>query len=47
MPGARGFVLGLQWHPEWRYGEIPASVSIFEAFGEACRRWQSSYRKAA
>lgn len=47
MPGAQGFVLGLQWHPEWRYGEIPASVSIFQAFGEACRRWQSSYRKAA
>jgi putative glutamine amidotransferase len=47
MPEARGFVLGLQWHPEWRYAEIPASVSIFHAFGEACRAWQSIYRRAA
>jgi putative glutamine amidotransferase len=35
-----GFVLGLQWHPEWRYLEQPASVSIFRAFGEACRARQ-------
>jgi putative glutamine amidotransferase len=31
-----GFVLGLQWHPEWRYFEHPASIAIFRAFGEAC-----------
>lgn len=47
MPGARGFVLGLQWHPEWRFAEQAASVSIFQAFGEACRAWQTSYRRAA
>jgi putative glutamine amidotransferase len=47
MPAARGFVLGLQWHPEWRFAEDPASVRIFHAFGEACRRWQTSYGKAA
>ena len=46
-PGARGFVLGLQWHPEWRYAEKPASIAIFHAFGEACRAYQQGHRKAA
>ena len=47
MPEAPGFVLGLQWHPEWRWAEHPASVAIFRAFGEACRAHQHSPRKAA
>ena len=47
MPGAAGFVLGLQWHPEWRYAGNRESVRIFEAFGEACRRWRTTERKAA
>jgi putative glutamine amidotransferase len=46
-PNAPGFVLGLQWHPEWRYSEHPASVAIFRAFGEACRAHQQGLRKAA
>jgi putative glutamine amidotransferase len=46
-PTAPGFVLGLQWHPEWRYAEHPASVAIFRAFGEACRAHQQGLRKAA
>ncbi len=46
-PGAPGFVLGLQWHPEWRFAEIPASVAIFEAFGAACRARIGNLRKAA
>jgi putative glutamine amidotransferase len=46
-PDAPGFVLGLQWHPEWRYAEHPASVAIFRAFGEACRAHQQGLRKAA
>jgi putative glutamine amidotransferase len=46
-PDAPGFVLGLQWHPEWRYAEHPASVAIFRAFGEACRVHQQGLRKAA
>jgi len=37
MPGAAGFVLGVQWHPEWRYWENPDSQAIFKAFGDACR----------
>ncbi len=31
------WVLGVQWHPEWRYAENPDSVAIFRAFGHACR----------
>lgn len=46
-PSAPGFVLGLQWHPEWRWSEKPASVAIFHAFGEACRTYQQSLRKGA
>ncbi|MGA7711937.1 MAG: gamma-glutamyl-gamma-aminobutyrate hydrolase family protein [Rhizomicrobium sp.] len=37
MPGARGFVLGLQWHPEWRWSENPVSRAIYAAFGAALR----------
>nr|WP_294504681.1 gamma-glutamyl-gamma-aminobutyrate hydrolase family protein [uncultured Rhodopila sp.] len=37
MPDARGFVLGLQWHPEWSYAANPHSLAIFKAFGDACR----------
>lgn len=46
-PNAPGFVLGLQWHPEWRYAEHPASIAIFHAFGEACRAFQQSVKRAA
>lgn len=47
FPGSKGFVLGLQWHPEWRWSEHPASVAIFRAFGDACRAYQQNLRKAA
>jgi len=47
MPHAPGFVLGVQWHPEWRYAEQPASVAIFRAFGDACRRWRTTTKRAA
>jgi putative glutamine amidotransferase len=46
-PNAAGFVLGLQWHPEWKYAENPASMAIFRAFSEACRAHQQGLRKAA
>jgi putative glutamine amidotransferase len=35
MPSAKGFLLGLQWHPEWRWRENEVSRAIFGAFGEA------------
>jgi len=37
MAGAHGFLLGLQWHPEWRHAENPVSSAIFAAFGDALR----------
>lgn len=37
MPDANGFVLGLQWHPEWRWAENSVSREIFSAFGRALR----------
>ena len=48
LPGA-GFVLGVQWHPEWRYMDDSASLAIFRAFGDACRAWreQGGLRRAA
>lgn len=37
MPAAKGFLLAVQWHPEWRWRENPQSRAIFAAFGEAVR----------
>lgn len=37
-PGARGFLLGVQWHPEWRWHERALSRAIFAAFGQAASR---------
>jgi len=41
MPQAKGFVLGVQWHPEWRWAENAVSRAIFSAFGDAVRRGAS------
>jgi putative glutamine amidotransferase len=35
MPGAMGFVLGVQWHPEWGCAHDPLSRAIFQGFGQA------------
>ena len=35
MPSAPGFVLGVQWHPEYKPQENPYSVRIFQAFADA------------
>ena len=32
-----GFALAVQWHPEWKVLQDPASTALFRAFGEACR----------
>jgi len=37
VAGAPGWVLGVQWHPEWRVRENEVSMAIFRAFGDACR----------
>jgi putative glutamine amidotransferase len=41
MPQAKGFMLGVQWHPEWRWAEDEVSTAIFSAFGEALREHAS------
>ena len=40
VAAASGFSLALQWHPEWRIADNPASMALFFAFGEACRLYQ-------
>ena len=35
MPGAKGFLLGVQWHPEWAWASNPVSRVIFGVFGKA------------
>jgi putative glutamine amidotransferase len=35
LPGAR-FVLGVQWHPEYKVLENPVSKALFAAFARAC-----------
>jgi len=32
-----GFALAVQWHPEWKVLQNPASHLLFRAFGDACR----------
>jgi putative glutamine amidotransferase len=40
LPGAAGFNLCVQWHPEWRAADDPVSRALFSAFGAAVReRW--------
>lgn len=34
---AKAFALGVQWHPEYKAWENPASSRLFEAFGNAVR----------
>ena len=36
---AKGFAVGVQWHPEWRASDDPVSRALFGAFGDAARDW--------
>ena len=36
---ARGFALGVQWHPEWRWAEDALSRALYRAFGDAARAY--------
>ncbi len=42
VAGAAGFTLALQWHPEWQADRNPVSMAIFEAFGDAVRRYRDA-----
>lgn len=35
---SKAFAVGVQWHPEWQVLSNPPYLSIFQAFGEACRQ---------
>jgi putative glutamine amidotransferase len=37
MAEPNGFLLAVQWHPEWRHWEDPVSKAMFAAFGDAVR----------
>lgn len=43
---ARGFALGLQWHPEYRAADNPDSVKIFHAFGDAVRQHAARHARS-
>ena len=40
VEGARGFALGVQWHPEYNAGIDPVSRTLFEALGRAASEWR-------
>ena len=39
-PGAPGFNLCVQWHPEWLAADNPVSMQLLAAFGAACRAYR-------
>lgn len=34
-----GFAVAVQWHPEWRFQDNPASAALLRAFGDAVRAY--------
>lgn len=42
VPGARGLVIGVQWHAEYDAHFDPVSRALFGAFGEAARNWRTN-----
>ncbi len=38
LPEAPGFVLSVQWHPEYKVWDCALSMTLFEAFGHAVHR---------
>ena len=50
LPSAKGFVLGVQWHPEWHasgnpVSGDPVSLAVFSAFGRAVDSYRQNYGK--
>ena len=47
MPGAPGFVLGVQWHPEHPVAlKLPLNRALFQAFGDAARARMAARQKS-
>ena len=47
LAGSRGFVVGVQWHPEYDFGTDTVSRDIFAAFGQALAGREDGLRLAA
>jgi len=43
----RSFVVGVQWHPEFRAGHTAFGRALFDAFGDACRRHAAQRHRRA
>ena len=39
-----GFLLGVQWHPEWQAHLNPVSTQLFKEFGRACSNFRDRHR---
>ena len=39
-----GFLLGVQWHPEWEAHLNPVSTQLFKSFGRACSNFRDRHR---
>jgi putative glutamine amidotransferase len=35
------YLIGVQWHPEWKFHENPLSTALFASFGKAVRAYQN------
>jgi putative glutamine amidotransferase len=44
VSAARGFNLGVQWHPEWQAATNPVSLRLLKAFGAACEAYRARRR---
>lgn len=44
MAQPKAFLLGVQWHPEWRHWEDPVSKAMLAAFGDALRKHAKARR---
>ena len=42
-----GFLLGVQWHPEWQVTQNPFYLGILRAFGDACRAYAARRARQA
>jgi putative glutamine amidotransferase len=42
-----GFLMAVQWHPEWGFRDNPVSRALFQAFGDAARAYRSTHRAPA
>jgi putative glutamine amidotransferase len=47
VKNAKGWTLGVQWHPEWNFLTDAVSSAIFRAFGDACRAYAGALTQAA